>query len=91
MEYNCISQCDAACCRKVRKLTGLHEEAQEAFRQAGMPNQGEVEFQDGCILVTDNKCPLHDTPAMPRVCDRVRPGGKECTIARVRARLPILP
>lgn len=91
-ELNCITDCNAACCRGGNLLlTGLTANQALLFLQVPGASvySGTVEghsvrgimVPDGCIL-DGNRCPFHDTDSKPKSCVDIKPGSNFCLLAR---------
>ncbi len=88
---NCISDCQAACCRFVR-LSGVTYEQAEFYRAAGKARNRPVEIEGGEIpgtydiiigflcpfIVKGNRCDIRHSPLRAQDCTDLEPGSFSC-------------
>lgn len=85
---NCLTDCQADCCRCLELSFPFSEEEAETLINTGSVLEiinttvGPLYQLKYCAFLQDNKCLIHDKKEQPKCCREVKPGSPSCLFAR---------
>lgn len=85
---NCLTDCQADCCRCTELTFPFSGEEAVTLTKAGSELE-EIHSAAGtlyrltkCAFLNDNKCLIHDKPEQPKCCRETKSGSSTCLSAR---------